>query len=172
MKHVPADTYQTSPFGWNDIGVRTESSRIMPKQYWEHKCWTLKFLWQHLRSDLATTKTSLPWGQPAAYLAVTSRSYCCGDFKVVVISYAWMHPGSQGIMISGIQWRKPQLKSHNSIHNWPIFTKQIHIPITFSLEHCTVVSNSNNITKCQASLYNIYQIVGKYGRNPICPLHG
>ena len=36
---------------------------------------------------------------PEATLVETSQ--------VLIISYAWVHPGSQGSMASGVQWRKP-----------------------------------------------------------------
>ena len=55
--------------------------------------------------------SSLPtWGQSVAYAVATSISNPVETSKVVVISYARMHTGSQGNVTSGIQRRKP-LKS-------------------------------------------------------------
>ena len=46
------------------------------------------------------------WGQSVGYALVASISNPCGDFKRwwPFIWQAWLHPGSQGNMTSGIQW--------------------------------------------------------------------
>ena len=95
----------------------------------------------------AQLNSLVSWGQPAACALVTSMSNTCGNYKVVVISRAWVHPGSQENMSSGVQWMKTT--------NWNVLTLlkldrflqlKVHIPIFFFSENycssCTIIAKN------------------------------
>ena len=86
----------------------------------------------------AQLNSLVSWGQPAAYALVTSMSNPCGNYKVVVISRAWVHPGSQGNMPSGVQWRKPPTQCPNFVDTWPIFTIESSHPNNIFFQKITI----------------------------------
>ena len=72
------------------------------------------------------------WGHSAAYALVTSVTLVKTS-NMVVIRSAWVHPGSQGNMAPGLQWRKPPTQSPNFVDNWHVFAIENSHPqkITF-----------------------------------------